>query len=71
MDDKLLNNRVIKKDIDIVYHLSLGMSVPKVAETLGMKTKTVEARIMRLRSKMQVGNIIGLVAYFLRNKIIN
>lgn len=70
MDEKLLNNRIIQKDIDFVKMLSEGMTVGDISKTVGMKPKTIEARLMRLRTKLKIKSAAELTAYFLRNDII-
>jgi len=71
MDEKLLENKIGKRDVEIVRSLSLGKTVLQISEELGIKEDSVTMRMFRLRSKLKLKNTLELISFFFRNNIIN
>jgi len=54
-----------------VRSLSQGKSARKIAETIPMNYNTFAYRLNSLREKLECKNTGELIAYFLRNKLID
>lgn len=54
----------------IVEMLSHGYTVKEIADYLVMNVRTVEARLTRIRDKVNAKNLHHLVAIYLRKKLI-
>ena len=70
MEEKLLSNRILERDIEVVKMLSNGSNVSQIAEKTHVKPKTIEQRLFRLRDKLGIKSAAHLTAFFVRNKII-
>lgn len=66
-------NKVIltPADVKIVFHLSHGVTVNKMKRHgFDMNPRTIESRLIRLKTAYKCKTSTHLVAYCLRNKII-
>ena len=62
---------VNERHIQILTHLSKGSSSKQISETVHASTRAVEKVIERLKERFDCKNTTELVAFALRNKIID
>jgi DNA-binding CsgD family transcriptional regulator len=56
--------------LQLVKYLSYGHSAKEAAIEFGYNQRTVESNISTLKKRFNCINLVHLVAYFLRNKLI-
>jgi DNA-binding CsgD family transcriptional regulator len=61
---------ITKDEKNFVQLLSNGYTVASLARHLSVNRKTLNAKFMNLKKKVQARNTYELVAIFLRNKLI-
>jgi DNA-binding CsgD family transcriptional regulator len=61
---------VSEKEIYLVRELADDVKRKEMAEAMGKSVRTIEANIDSLRHKLGLRTAAGLVAFFLRNKLI-
>lgn len=62
---------ILKEDKELVSMLADGMKGNQIAEKLRITENKLASELMILRAKFNCKNSLNLVAYFLRNKIID
>jgi DNA-binding CsgD family transcriptional regulator len=62
---------ITARELQIVQLLSNGNSSKMVAQTLKVNIRTMEAAIIRLKTKTDTKTVPHLVATFIRKKLIN
>lgn len=68
---KIALNKLVDSELrSVVQSLSEGLTVVEVAKEVGENTRTLEGKLLRLRSLFNCANNTELVAFFLRNKLI-
>jgi PAS domain S-box-containing protein len=67
-----LNNRAIltSREREIVQLIAEGRSSKEAASTLGISVKTIENHRANIMRKLQLGSVMDLVRYAIRNKIV-
>ena len=70
MNEKLLEHKIVNKDVEVVRMLSNGKTVKEIAIETSANEKTIEMRIYRLRKNLDLKSAAHLTAFFVRNKII-
>lgn len=63
--------KVNEKEIDVLRYVMQELTASEIAEKMGISARTVESIKDRLIKRFDVKNSVGLVAYALRNNIIN
>lgn len=58
-------------DKKVVNYLASGLSVSKIGKEFKMDDRSVEYKIAKLKTRLQCNTAAQLVAYFLRNKLID
>lgn len=56
---------------DVVMRLSEGKTVPEISSEIKLDARSVEYRLSKLKTKILCKTSAGLVAFFLRNKLID
>ncbi len=59
--EKILNNRLNKKEIDVVYLILEGMTNDAIANTMGITTRTVKAHVSSIFAKLHISDRLSLV----------
>lgn len=70
-ETKILETKITSEDIEAIEMLAGGNQIGEVSEKLGIKRRTLEARFDRLRKSLECHTTTHLVAFFIRNKLIN
>jgi len=60
-----------QREIEIIVHLSQGLSYKEIANQLDISTRTVEAHKTNILEKLDLKNTIDLVKFAIKNKIID
>jgi DNA-binding NarL/FixJ family response regulator len=67
---KILETKITPEDIEAIEMLASGNQIGEVSEKLGLKRRTLESRFDRLKKNLECHTTTQLVAFFIRNKII-
>lgn len=59
-------SKLSKRELEIIRRIAAGLSNKEVAAELGISTRTVESHRNRLKTKLDVTSLIGLVRYAIR-----
>lgn len=61
---------ISENELSIVQKLSNGLGIKEVAAEMKISSRTIEAKIGRLKQKVDCNSIAHLCCFFLRKKII-
>lgn len=65
------DNEISERELEILYHVCLGLSNQEIADKLFISKRTVDKHRANLLSKTGCRNTAALVMYAIKNKIIN
>lgn len=70
-DADLPDNEISGRELEILYHVCLGLSNQEIADKLFISKRTVDKHRANLLSKTGCRNTAALVMYAIKNKMIN
>ena len=65
------DNEISEREMEILYHVCLGLSNQEIADKLFISKRTVDKHRANLLSKTGCKNTAALVMYAIRNKMIS
>ena len=65
------DNEISERELEILYHVCLGLSNQEIADKLFISKRTVDKHRANLLSKTGCRNTAALVMYAIKNKMIN
>lgn len=65
------DNEISGRELEILYHVCLGLSNQEIADKLFISKRTVDKHRANLLSKTGCRNTAALVMYAIKNKMIN
>lgn len=65
------DNEISERELEILYHVCLGLSNQEIADKLFISKRTVDKHRANLLSKTGCRNTAALVMYAIKNKVIN
>lgn len=70
-DADVPDNEISERELEILYHVCLGLSNQEIADKLFISKRTVDKHRANLLSKTGCRNTAALVMYAIKNKMIN
>lgn len=70
-EPELPDNEISEREMEILYHVCLGLSNQEIADKLFISKRTVDKHRANLLSKTGCRNTAALVMYAIKNKMIN
>lgn len=70
-EPEMPDNEISERELEILYHVCLGLSNQEIADKLFISKRTVDKHRANLLSKTGCRNTAALVMYAIKNKIIN
>lgn len=70
-EPEVVDNEISERELEILYHVCLGLSNQEIADKLFISKRTVDKHRANLLSKTGCRNTAALVMYAIKNKMIN